>query len=38
MVGKTLYTGAADDAARPGAQKAGEEDGQDRGGPRRNGR
>ena len=38
MVGKTHYTGAADDAARPGAQKAGEEDGQDRGGPRRNGR
>ena len=38
MVGKTHYTGAADDAAGPGTQKAGEENGQDRGGPRRNGR
>ena len=38
MVGYTHSTGAADDAAGPGTQKAGEENGQDRGGPRRNGR
>ena len=38
MVGKTHYTGAADDAARPGTQKAGEENSQDRGRPWRNGR